>query len=151
MRHYEFLFILKPTLSEEELKNRVASVNEVITKNGGEIAKCDEMGIKTLAYEIQKNARGYYAVTYFKAPPSSIKEIERLARINEDLMKFLTVKFDSKKDLVQWEKLSKVKEERVEPKVEKVEAVEAKTEPKEEVAVETAVETPVEAQKAAQE
>ena len=146
MRHYEFLFILKPTLNEEELKNRVASVNETITKNGGEIAKCDEIGIKTLAYEIQKNARGYYVVVYFKAPPSAIKEIERVARINEDLIKFLTVKFESKKDLAQWEKLSRVKEEKSEVAQEKIEPKEEDITSNEEV-----VETPNEGEKATQE
>ena len=58
MRHYENLVIVKPTLTEEEIKNTIALVEEVITANGGEIVARDAMGMKKLAYPIEKNARG---------------------------------------------------------------------------------------------
>jgi len=122
LRHYEFLFILKPTLDNEEMRARIESMNEIITKNDGIVAKCDELGIKSLAYEIAKNKRGYYVVTYFQAPAVAIKEIERIARINEDLIRFLTTKFEKKKEIAQWEKLAKAasekKEEKPAPKAE---------------------------------
>jgi len=101
LRHYEFLFILKPTLDNEEMRARIESMNEIITKNDGIVAKCDELGIKSLAYEIAKNKRGYYVVTYFQAPAVAIKEIERIARINEDLIRFLTTKYNSRKEIAQ--------------------------------------------------
>jgi small subunit ribosomal protein S6 len=102
MKHYELLFVLKPTL--EEPTKQVEALNAVITANGGEIAKVDEIGIRELAYEIQKNKRGYYTITYFKAPASAIREIERNLRINENVIRFMTVKYEKKKEIAQWEK-----------------------------------------------
>jgi small subunit ribosomal protein S6 len=102
MKHYEVLFVLKPTL--EEPTKEVEAINEVITSNGGEIAKVDEIGIRDLAYEIQKNKRGYYTIVYFKAPTSAVREIERNLRINENVIRFMTVKYENKKEIAQWEK-----------------------------------------------
>ncbi len=111
MKHYELLLVFKPTLTEEELKSKVAFVKEVLEKNEANIASINEMGTKKLAYEIKKFQRGYYVVFYFTAPASSIAEIERIVRINEDIIKFLTIKFESKKDIAHWEKISSKKEE----------------------------------------
>ena len=101
-----------------------------VTKNGGEIAKCDEIGIKSLAYEIQKHKRGYYTVLYFKVAPSSIKEIERIARLNEDLLKFLTIRYNSKKEITLWEKITKPITPKVEEKAENDEDLESQKETK---------------------
>ncbi|MFY9142102.1 30S ribosomal protein S6 [Sulfuricurvum sp.] len=103
MRHYENLVIVKPTLTEEEIKNTIALVEEVITANGGEIIARDAMGMKKLAYPIEKNARGYFYVMYYKAAPSAISEIERRFRINEEILRFVTMKYDSKREIKAWE------------------------------------------------
>ena len=92
MRHYENLVIVKPTLTEEEIKNTIALVEEVITANGGEIVARDAMGMKKLAYPIEKNARGYFYVMYYKAAPAAIAEIESRFRINEEILRFVTMK-----------------------------------------------------------
>ena len=81
MKHYELLFILKPTLTEEEVKAKVDFVKEVITKNGGEIATVVEMGTRKLAYTIKKYERGTYFVIYYKAPPALLAELTRNVRI----------------------------------------------------------------------
>lgn len=128
MKHYELLFVLKPTLTEEETQNQVALLKEVLTKNGGEIASVKEMGTRRLAYAVNKFERGIYTVIYFTAPTASILEIERIIRINEDIIKFMTVKFESKKEVSSWESLSKQTKD--EPKEEPKK--EAKEEPKEE-------------------
>ena len=73
-------------------------------KNGGEIAATEDMGSRKLAYEIQKNKRGYYYVCYFTAPTEAILEIERNYRINENILRFIFIKSESKKDVVQWTK-----------------------------------------------
>ncbi len=112
MKHYELLFVLKPTLTEEEAQNKVALMKEVLEKNGAEIASLIQKGTRRLAYPIKKFERGIYVVIYFKAPATSILEIERLIRINEDIIKFMTVKFESKKEVTFWESLTKqVKDE----------------------------------------
>ncbi|MCI4406694.1 MAG: 30S ribosomal protein S6 [Sulfuricurvum sp.] len=102
MRHYENLVIVKPTLTEEEIKNTIALVEEVITANGGEIVARDAMGMKKLAYPIEKNARGYFYVMYYKAAPAAIAEIERRFRINEEILRFVTMKYDTKREIAAW-------------------------------------------------
>lgn len=133
MRHYELLFILKPTLTEEEAKARLEFVKDIITKNGGEIASVVEMGTRKLAYAIKKYERGTYFVIYYKAPPSLLNELTRVIRITEDIIRFLSVKYENKREIAAWENLSKgirqslkkeVREPRAprEPKVEVAEA-----------------------------
>ena len=107
MKHYEVLFILKPTLTEDEIKERVDFVKEIITKNDGEVASVVEMGARKLAYTIDKYERGVYFVIYFTAPTSLIEELVRNLRYNEDVIRFLTVKYENKKEIAAWEKLSK--------------------------------------------
>ena len=85
MKHYETMFIVKPTLVEEEIKQKIDFYKDAITKNGGNIQTCLDMGMRNLAYEIKKHKRGYYFVIYFTAEPKSILELERLYRINEDI------------------------------------------------------------------
>lgn len=102
MRHYENLVIVKPTLTEEEIKNTLAMVEEFITSNGGEIIARDAMGMKKLAYPIEKNARGYFYVLYYKIAPSAISEIERRFRINEEILRFVTMKYDTKREIKAW-------------------------------------------------
>ncbi|MDD3771008.1 30S ribosomal protein S6 [Sulfuricurvum sp. IAE1] len=102
MRHYENLVIVKPTLTEEEIKSTIAQVEEILTVNGAEIIARDAMGMKKLAYPIEKNARGYFYVMYYKAAPSAISEIERRFRINEEILRFVTMKYDSKREVKAW-------------------------------------------------
>ena len=102
MRHYENLVIVKPTLTEEEIKNTITLVEDVITANGGEIIARDAMGMKKLAYPIEKNARGYFYVMYYKAAPAAIAEIERRFRINEEIQRFGTMKNDTKREIAAW-------------------------------------------------
>lgn len=105
MRHYENLVIVKPTLTAEEIQSSITAVEEVITSNGGEIAATDAMGMRKLAYPINKNERGYYHVVYYTVNPSSIAEIERRFRINEELLRFVTIKYDTNREVAAWNKL----------------------------------------------
>lgn len=105
MRNYENLVIVKPTLTAEEILSGIAAIEDVITSNGGEIAATNAMGTKKLAYPINKNERGYYHVIYYKTAPSTITEIERRFRINEDLLRFVTIKYDTKREIAAWEKM----------------------------------------------
>jgi small subunit ribosomal protein S6 len=105
MRHYENLVILKPTLTAEEMEAAIANIENNITKDGGEIVAREAKGMKKLAYEINKNPRGYFHIMYFKIAPAAIEEIERLYRINEDVLRFVTVKYDSKREVKAWNDL----------------------------------------------
>jgi small subunit ribosomal protein S6 len=106
IRHYETMFIIKPTLTEEETVAQIEIVKATIEKNGGEIASCADMGSQQLAYEIEKNKRGYYFLVYFKGEPAGIAEIERNYRINENIMRFIFIKYENKKEIVVWTKMS---------------------------------------------
>ncbi len=116
MRHYELLTVLKPTLTEEETKAKVDFVREILEKNGAQITAFQEMGTRRLAYPIQKLERGYYSVFYFTAPTSAIKEVERLIRITEEFIRFMSVKYENQREMAYWNKqvekfAEKVKEE----------------------------------------
>ena len=106
IKHYETMFIVKPTLTEEETTAQIDLVKSNIEKNGGEIVTCDDMGTRQLAYEIERHKRGHYYVIYFKAPTTSILELERNYRINENIIRFIFIKYDSKKEITAWTKLS---------------------------------------------
>lgn len=105
MKHYETMFIIKPTLQEGEIKTKIDFFKDIITKNEGVIETCLDMGMRNLAYEIKKNKRGYYFVIYFQSNPSLIAELERNYRINEDILRFLIVKYESKKEQKAWQTL----------------------------------------------
>lgn len=118
MKLYESMFILKPTLVENEIKAKIDFFKEVVTKNGGEIETCLDMGMRNLAYEIKKNKRGYYFVMYFKTNPSAILELERNYRINEDILRFIVIKYESKKEQNAWKTLVDRANGKVEPQKE---------------------------------
>jgi len=106
IRHYETMFIVKPTLTDEETQAEIATVKSNIEKNGGEIVSVEDMGTRQLAYEIQKQKRGYYYVVYYKAPSESVKELERLYRVNENIIRFIFIKSESKTEIKQWTAMS---------------------------------------------
>lgn len=137
MRNYENLVIVKPTLTAEEIQEGLKAIQEVITSNGGEIATTDDMGMRKLAYPIEKNERGFFQVIYYSAEPSVITEIERRFRLNEDLLRFVTIKYDTNREVTAWNELVKKAQKKAEaPKAE--EKTEKVTEaPKTEEATET--------------
>ena len=114
MRNYENLVIVKPTFTAEEIQASLRAVEETITSNGGEILATSAMGMRKLAYPIEKNERGYYHVIYYTVAPAAIAEIERRFRINEDLLRFITIKYDSNREVAAFnalvEKAKKVSE-----------------------------------------
>jgi len=133
MRNYENLVIVKPTFTAEEIQASIKAIEEVITSNGGEIAATTAMGMRKLAYPIDKNERGYYHVIYSTIAPSAINEIERRFRINEDLLRFVTIKYDTNREKAAWtslvEKANKAAAVKVEtPATEEAPATEAAAE-----------------------
>jgi len=104
MNHYETLFVVKPTLTDEETKAQIEKTIAIITDHGGEIVAIDDMGMRKLAYPVEKNERGYYTVAYYKAPGILIAELERQMRYNEEILKFMTVKYSKKKEIAQFTK-----------------------------------------------
>ena len=95
MKNYEIMFIVKPTLSEEDIKKVVKNFQDVITNNGGKITETVEMGQRKLAYEIKKFKSGYYYVITLEAnDDKAIKEFDRLALISNDIIRHLITKLE---------------------------------------------------------
>ncbi len=92
MRNYEVMYIVRPNIEDEERKNLVERVNKILTDNGAEITESKDWGKRRLAYEINNYRDGYYQIVNFKAEPDTIREFERLIRINEDIIRYLIVK-----------------------------------------------------------
>ena len=126
MNNYETLYVLKPTLTDEETAANIEKIEAILVKNGAEILATNKMGMRRLAYPVEKNERGVYTVVYYKAEGSLINELERNLKFNEEVIKYLTVKYTKQKEVAQFKKLvtaaNVVKEE---PKTEEVVAEEA--------------------------
>lgn len=94
MNKYESVIILDPNTTDDERKVIIENLKKVITDNNGLITKVEELGKKKLAYEIKKCKEGYYAVIYFEAEASVIAELERVYRIKDEIIKYITIKND---------------------------------------------------------
>lgn len=90
--NYESIFIIKPTLSDEETEKVIQKMRDLITSGGGEIVNVENWGKKKLAYEIKKHKKGHYVLLHLKGEGPIIKELERNYRLNDSIIKFLTVK-----------------------------------------------------------
>ena len=95
MRNYETIFILKPSLEEED-RNAVIAKFKGIIENGGEVVSVDEWGMRKLAYEIQKLKDGYYVLITFKSGSDVVDELERNYKISDDVMRFIVINKDAK-------------------------------------------------------
>jgi len=107
MNNYETLYVLKPTLTDEETAANIAKIEEILVREGAEILATDKMGMRRLAYPVEKNERGVYTIVYFKAEGTVINELERNLKFNEEVIKYLTVRYTKKKEVTQFEKLVK--------------------------------------------
>ena len=95
MKNYEIMFIVRPTLSEDEVKKVVKDFSQIITKNGGKVTKEENMGQRELAYEIKDFKSGYYFVFEIESKDDkAIKEFDRLALINNDIVRHLITKVE---------------------------------------------------------
>lgn len=92
MRRYETIFILRPNVGEEEIKRIIDSTTQIILDEKGTIIETDKWGIKKLAYLIQKESLGYYVYCDYAGTPAAIAEVERKFRIDDLVMKYMTIK-----------------------------------------------------------
>ncbi|MCC5831891.1 MAG: 30S ribosomal protein S6 [Chlamydiales bacterium] len=102
---YEGMYILNATLSEEARTKALERITSEITSRGGEVHKVHEQGRKKLAYEIRGSREGYYFLLYFSAPASKLAELWREYHLNEDLLRFLTLKTEQVKESLEFKKL----------------------------------------------
>ena len=88
LKNYESMIVISPEFSIDDAKKENEKSTSFITENKGSIDNTDEWGKKKLAYEIKKFKEGYYFVNYFQFDPEMISELERIYRINENIIRY---------------------------------------------------------------
>ena len=94
MANYESVLIARQDLGTSQVNGIVEDLTNVIKKEGGEVVRVDNWGLKNLAYRIKKNRKGHYVILNIAAPASAIAEYERVMRVNEDIIRYMTVKVE---------------------------------------------------------
>jgi small subunit ribosomal protein S6 len=113
VREYELVFIVQPDASPEREKEIQSRVDDIISRNGGTTLHWDDWGKRKLAYEIKKFQKGHYLLVTLLGTGQFIPEIERVLRLDPDILRFLTVKTNDKvKDVAA--RLERAKEEEAE-------------------------------------
>lgn len=99
MRRYETIFIIDPDLSADDRDPLLVRIKDLIPQQGGVLVKVDEWGSQKLAYEIKKKARGYYVLLDYCGTAALVNEIERLFRIDDRILKYMSVLLEKDVDL----------------------------------------------------
>ena len=94
MAFYESVVITRPELTESQVENLTNELIEIITTENGKVQSTEKWGLRNLAYKINKNKKAHYFLINIDCNPSAIFEYERQMRINEDIIRFLTIKID---------------------------------------------------------
>jgi small subunit ribosomal protein S6 len=128
---YESAILINATLDDQQIESIITKVKDLIINNDGEIRELENWGRKRLAYPVEKNKIGYYAIFRFDAPGDIVAKLERAYSLDEQILRFITLKL-SKNALEQIEKnkslSTTLKEEPVsEPIVDKTELAETET------------------------
>lgn len=95
---YEHVLIARQDLSSAQAEGLVEHFSAVLSDNGGKVVGTEYWGVKTMAYKINKNRKGHYAFFRTDAPSAAVLEMERLARLHDDVMRVLSVKVDKHED-----------------------------------------------------
>jgi small subunit ribosomal protein S6 len=92
MPFYEHVFLARQDVSAQQVEELTAQIKGVIEQMGGKIAKTEQWGVKSLSYRMRKNRKAHFTLLNIDAPPAAINEIERLERLNEDVIRYLSVR-----------------------------------------------------------
>ncbi len=91
---YECVFIARQDISSNQVEGLVSQLSSIIEEGGGRVAKTEMWGLRNLAYRINKNRKGHYALLNLDAPAAAVHEMERSMRINEDVLRYLTIRVE---------------------------------------------------------
>ena len=91
---YEHVFIARQDVTAQQVESLTESFSNVITENGGKVAKTEYWGLRNLTYRMKKNRKGHYVMLNLDAPPAAVAEMERQMGIHEDVVRHLTVRVD---------------------------------------------------------
>ncbi len=109
-RTYEFMYIADPQTADEDITKLNDAITTMIEKEGGTIVKVEDMGRRQLAYEINKKRDGYYVLFEIDGSGQEIAELERRMRVNDKVMRYITVRVDEERKAAQ--KLTDKREKR---------------------------------------
>ncbi|MDM7459682.1 MAG: 30S ribosomal protein S6 [Paracoccus sp. (in: a-proteobacteria)] len=91
---YEHVLIARQDLSNTQAEGLIEHFSTILADNGGKVVDHEYWGVRTLAYKINKNRKGHYAMLRTDAPSAAVQEMERLARLHDDVMRVMTVRVD---------------------------------------------------------
>ncbi|MBZ0228203.1 MAG: 30S ribosomal protein S6 [Bauldia sp.] len=91
---YEHVFLARQDVSSQQVEALVEQFKGVIEQNGGKVAKVEAWGVKSLTYRIRKNRKARFTLMNIDAPPAAVAKMERQERINEDVLRTLTIRVD---------------------------------------------------------
>jgi len=94
MALYEHIFLARQDLSQAQVDALAATATEIVEKNDGKVTKTETWGLKNLAYKIDRNRKAHFVLLNIEGPGSVVAELERQTRINEDVIRYLTVRVD---------------------------------------------------------
>ena len=94
MALYEHIFLARQDVSAQQVEELTATLTEVLASNGGKVTKNEYWGVKTLSYRIRKNRKAHYSLLNIDAPHAAVAEMERQMGINEDILRFMTIRVD---------------------------------------------------------
>jgi small subunit ribosomal protein S6 len=92
---YESVYIARPDITSAQVEALTQQLGGIVAENGGAVKKVEYWGLKSLAFRIKKNRKGHYSLLNIDAPPAAIRELERNMRINEDVLRYLTVRVEA--------------------------------------------------------
>src|ERR1700747_496044 len=92
---YENVFIARQDISGAQVDALADTFAQLVADNGGEVKKREYWGLRNLAYRMRKNRKGHYVLMNIAAPPAAVAELERTMRINEDVIRYLTLRVDA--------------------------------------------------------
>jgi len=95
---YEHVYLARQDASAQQVEELTAHLKGVIEGLGGSIAKNEYWGVKSLSYRLRKNRKAHFTLLNINAPPAAINEIERLERLNEDVLRYLTIRVEEHED-----------------------------------------------------
>ena len=90
--NYEVVFIVRPDAADDAIKGIIQKVKEAVEGLNGRVNRVDEWGKRKMAFQIKKYSEGYYIFVDISSPPPASKEVERILRLNEDVIRYQTVK-----------------------------------------------------------
>ncbi|WP_265530204.1 30S ribosomal protein S6 [Sphingomicrobium marinum] len=94
MALYEHIFLARQDLAQAQVDTMTEEATKIIADNGGKVVDTENWGLKSMAYKIQKNRKAHYVMLRLDTPPAAIAELERLTRVNEDIVRYMTIKVD---------------------------------------------------------